>query len=72
VDRVEVRKDIKNPYDMRSRAEAYMKRVFGAADMDRFLKTMDDYWPDLRMLCFHVASSQSKLRPTFITLRIEF
>jgi hypothetical protein len=49
-----------------------MKRVFGAADMDRFLKTMDDYWPDLRMLCFHVASSQSKLRPTFITLRIEF
>lgn len=43
-----VRENIKNPYDMTARGETYMKRVFGEADMNRFLKTMDNYFPDLR------------------------
>jgi hypothetical protein len=48
VDTVEVRKDIQNPYDMKERGEVYMRRVFGAADMDRFTTVMDEYFPDLR------------------------
>lgn len=49
IDTLEVRKDHENPFDLTSRGEAYMERVFGAADMERFLKTMNEYWPDLRM-----------------------
>lgn len=48
IDPVEVRKGYTNPFDLTARGEAYMERVFGAEDMGRFLKTMDEYWPDLR------------------------
>jgi len=32
------------------RGEDYMRRVFGDGDLDSFLATMEEYWPDLKML----------------------
>ncbi|KAH8670334.1 hypothetical protein BGZ60DRAFT_538003 [Tricladium varicosporioides] len=33
-----------------SRGEAYMRVVFGDGDLDSFLQTMEEYWPDLKNL----------------------
>jgi alkylhydroperoxidase/carboxymuconolactone decarboxylase family protein YurZ len=33
-----------------ARGEAYMRVVFGDGDLDTFLSTMEEYWPDLKAL----------------------
>jgi hypothetical protein len=32
------------------RGEVYMRVVFGDGDLDTFLSTMEEYWPDLKAL----------------------
>jgi hypothetical protein len=67
VDTEVVRKDIKNPLDMKERGEQYMKQVFGPADLDTMWGTLDKYFPDLREYCplhstwFPMESSRGKI-----------
>lgn len=44
-----VRNHIERPADTDERGIAYMRNIF-RADLDPFLETMDQYWPDLRTL----------------------
>ncbi|ERS95801.1 uncharacterized protein SPSK_04531 [Sporothrix schenckii 1099-18] len=44
-----VRSHIARPADTDARGLAYMRNIF-RADLDPFLDTMDQYWPDLRTL----------------------
>ncbi|CAK7207009.1 hypothetical protein SEUCBS139899_009817 [Sporothrix eucalyptigena] len=59
---------------MTRRGEAYMERVFGAEDMERFTKVMDIYWPDLRKLivnyCYGLYQSERSVLADIDTSRI--
>jgi hypothetical protein len=44
-----VRNHVQVPAETDQRALAYMRNIF-RADLDPFLDTMDNYWPDLRTL----------------------
>lgn len=46
------RQSISNPYStpITARAEAYMEHLFGTADLESFLKSLETYMPDLRTL----------------------
>jgi hypothetical protein len=43
-----VRKDLKNPYDLRERGECYMAKLFGKPALDTMFGTLDKYHSDLR------------------------
>jgi hypothetical protein len=43
-----VRKDLKNPYDLRERGEQYMTLLFGKSALNTMFGTLDKYHTDLR------------------------